>query len=541
MKSARFLFGLVLIVPAFIAAPAFADSMIHIAVPASCTVTDSTNATYQYAQSGLGICALEAAKEANLLDFTATFYDTIGGLFIDSINAISPGSNEFWSISQNGISAQVGISELPVAAGDTLSFILTNWMTNTTSTTFSLHIDSVAGAAASAPNNNGMGGGEARPHYKINVTSALLYLAAQQKSDGSFDSPMLSDWTAIALASVGNGTMKTALRNYEQTATPPLATVTDHERHAMALEALGIDPRNGTHEDEIAPIVAAFDGTQIGDPHLDNDDIFALIPLLHAGYRSSDGIIATTTAFILTAQQRDGSWDESADMTAAAIQALAPLHALPNVPDALAKARDYLHSHQLGNGGWGNSFSTSWALQAIAALGESPDDWAPLGDNPNDNLAYLQQADGGVELASENADTRAWATAYAIPASLGKTWNDLLQSFTATSTPAISATAATSTRPIATAPTATSTAISDATSTTPSFAIATTSIASSTASTTLAIRPTHKHAAAQAAAIPVPMPTPASQIVGASAAVPANFFDTINNAVYSITMFLGHL
>ncbi len=99
------------------------------------------------------------------------------------------------------------------------------------------------------------------------------------------------------------------------------------------------------------------------------------------------------------------------------------------MPESLAKAKQYLKTQQQSSGGWGNSFSTSWALQAIAAFGESGDAWAPSGLNPRDYLSSLQQSDGGLELTSASTQNRVWATEYAIPASLGKHWLSLLQSF----------------------------------------------------------------------------------------------------------------
>lgn len=277
-------------------------------------------------------------------------------------------------------------------------------------------------------------GGGGITHSQLNVPSALAYLISNQHADGSFDSPLLSDWAALALVSTESGAAKELLRSYLLTATPALVSVTDYERHAMALLALGINPYSGTATNYIAPIVSAFDGTQIGETSLDNDDIFTLFPLLHAGYGASDDIIQKTVAFIISRQQASGAWDSSVDVTAAAVQALTALNSLSGVSAAIAKAEQYLHTQQQSNGGWGNSFSTSWALQAIHSLGQSPDAWAPSGYNPNDFLASLQYSDGGIESVSIDAQTRTWATEYAIPASLGKTWNFLLSSFSRPST-----------------------------------------------------------------------------------------------------------
>jgi len=286
-------------------------------------------------------------------------------------------------------------------------------------------------APVSTPSSGGGGGGSGSYiiHSQLSTPQALAYLTEKQNTDGSFGSALLSDWAAVAYASADVSAAKTSLRNYMLSAVPDLSSATDYERHAMALEALSIDPYSGANKNYIAPIVSAFDGAQIGDAALDNDDIFALFPLLHAGYTPDDVIIRATTAFIVSRQLPNGSWDGTVDLTAAAVQALASVPSLPGVPSALVNARVYLHAQQKNDGGFGNSFSTSWALQAVAALGESPSNWAPSGYTPLDYLAGLQQQDGGIDAVLASADMRVWATAYAIPASLGKTWDSLLASF----------------------------------------------------------------------------------------------------------------
>ena len=80
-------------------------------------------------------------------------------------------------------------------------------------------------------------------------------------------------------------------------------------------------------------------------------------------------------------------------------------------------------------GGFGNSFSPSWVLRAMSALGESTSAWMPSASTPQDYLAGLQQNDGGIEPSSDPVPMRIWATAYTIPAALGRTWGALLQSF----------------------------------------------------------------------------------------------------------------
>ncbi len=404
-----------------------------------------------------------------------------------------------------------------------------------------------------APSNSG-GGGGGTVHFQLNVPTALAYLTSQQKSDGSFSSPLYSDWAALAFAASDAGTATTNLHDYLAASTPALSSATDYERHAMALMTLGINPYSGTSVDYIARIVGAFDGTQIGDKSLDNDDIFAFFPLMRAGYTTSDDIITKTVAFIVSRQTPSGSWDGSVDVTAAAIQALSLVPSLPNVSTALTNAEGYLRSQQQANGGFGNSFSTSWALQAIAALGQLPSSWMPSGLTPNDYLASLQQTDGSIEPTASSAANRVWATAYAIPASMGKTWSSLLSSFarptgsTNNSSSLTTVLTATSTTPFATSTPlmATSTAEIIATSTpfvqTETTLTLSTTSTSSTKITTTKPQPKAKVLAPKIVQIPTqpattPATTPKNQ-TAAAANAGGGFLTSLWN---SITSFFYHL
>ncbi len=253
------------------------------------------------------------------------------------------------------------------------------------------------------------------------VASAVAFLLQYQSPDGSFPNELLTDWGALALQSAGASTK--TLRHYLSSAPGNLRSVTDYERRAMALSALGISP-----EEVVAHILARFDGVQIGVPALINDDIFGLIVLSHAGYTRTDDVIENVIAEILTKQKVDGSFGDT-DLTAAAIQALVPFDALPGVSGALQRARGFLVAHQQTDGCFGNSFTTSWGIMAIEALGESPDSWQSSSlISPVTCLTSLQAPDGGFEEGS-SINTRIWATAYALPALNGDTWHTLLNDY----------------------------------------------------------------------------------------------------------------
>jgi hypothetical protein len=146
-----------------------------------------------------------------------------------------------------------------------------------------------------------------------------------------------------------------------------------------------------------------------------------------AGYQPFDTEIAKTITFILRSQESNGSFG-SVDMTAAAIQALALVSGVEGVSSSLRKARAYLQEQQKDSGGFGNVYATSWAMQAIATLGESQVSWIKGVNTPGDYLYSQQAEDGGVEKGDMN-NNRIWATAYAIPAALGKSWGSVLGQF----------------------------------------------------------------------------------------------------------------
>lgn len=282
-------------------------------------------------------------------------------------------------------------------------------------------VETVVSSGGSGSNNN------TSDEDGIDIEAAVAFLLARQSANGSFGAPLYSDWAAIALTAAGaNETALTNLRVYLKTADGNSTRITDHERRAMALMAAGVSPYNGTKIDHIAAIVASFDGTQIGLVNEVNDDIFALLILLKAGYGPEDEIITKLSEHIAATQNSDGSWGASPDMTAAGIMALTPLKT-DTALTARAKARAHLKAAQKDDGGFGNTFSTSWVLMAIAALGETPQQWVKNGTSPLDALAAAQQNDGGFDDMSQPDTNRLWATAYALPAALGKSWLDIVK------------------------------------------------------------------------------------------------------------------
>jgi len=260
---------------------------------------------------------------------------------------------------------------------------------------------------------------------EFDLPKALEFLEKHQSEDGSFGSPMLSDWAAIALSSHST-TSPSALLLKKHLLLDKITSniLTDYERRVMAMLALGFDPRQEPGE-YISYIKNSFKDGQFGDPSLINDDIFAVLVLRKAGFLENDEQIEKTVRNIIASQSSNGSWI-SADLTSAALQALLLTPNLPNVSSSIIRAQEYLRSVQFDDGGYGDVFATSWVTLAVAASGLDPSLWVKNGKSPLDYLNSEQRIDGGMRTDSNDRDSRIWATSYAISAASKKSWSEIL-------------------------------------------------------------------------------------------------------------------
>lgn len=285
------------------------------------------------------------------------------------------------------------------------------------------------------------GGSSFTPPAVFDVEKAINFLTANQNSDGSIGSSVIyADWSAVAMSAYGDSPAKNKLTEYLQSSSYDTASavgVTDLDRRAMALMSLGVNPYNGTKINYIKKISDTFNGQQIGDSANFNDDIFSMLVLLKAGWKSGEPIIDKTLQFILSAQSVDGSWG-SVDLTSAGIQTLSLAKTNGNldasqmtaVNQSLTSAKNWLQQAQATDASFNqNVFSTAWAIQAISTFNESVASWTKDNQTPLNFLATEQSSDGGLESQSTSLDTRLWATAYAVSAGLNKSWGNILGDF----------------------------------------------------------------------------------------------------------------
>lgn len=366
-------------------------------------------------------CAVLQSGIPSVWDWTWT-----PGAFVTSINNIAGFASKdkdnkdvyhYWNWSANGIEGMEGLNQSALNLNDQIFLEFIDPIE-----TVNLPVITAPQSSGGVSRSGTMVGIETTKitEKTFSVQKALNYLSENQNKDGSFNSSLYTDWVAIAAAAADNKFLEESISNYFKINIFESNVLTDNERHAMALMALNINPYNGTNINYIKKIIDSFDGTQFGDKKEDNDDIFALIVLKNSGYIANDEIIVKDINYLISKQSSNGEWG-SIDMTSAGIEAFRGFEDIPGVKDSVLKAKNFLIANQKNDGGFENSFSTSWATQSLF------DD-----NNILKGELYLtgkQQTDGGIEDISENKETRIWATAYAIPAILHKTWGTILKNF----------------------------------------------------------------------------------------------------------------
>ncbi|HWA32469.1 MAG TPA: prenyltransferase/squalene oxidase repeat-containing protein [Candidatus Paceibacterota bacterium] len=262
--------------------------------------------------------------------------------------------------------------------------------------------------------------------HSFDPAAAANFLYGEQKDDGSFGGDLYTDWAAVALGpDQSHPDQKLKLQKYllgsGLSGNPGL---TDFERRALALESQGLNPYSAGGVNYIKKIEDSFDGTQFGDPDEDNDDAFALIVLLGAGVPAENAMMQSGLHFLIERQKFDGSWDSSADMTGAALEAIGAMGAMKENKFYISAARVYLKKIQNIDGGFGNVSSTAWIIEGILALPERVENWALDGNTPADYIGSYQESDGGI--SSDDENQRIWETAYSLSALSGKDWSQLI-------------------------------------------------------------------------------------------------------------------
>lgn len=415
---------------------------VEVDVPKTCEILDTDGVSHTYtassSESYLGICALDALLEEGSISNVglSNQYPDMGLFVVYFNNVIADPSSQYWALYQNGNYAMSGLSTLPVVVNDVISFKLSDFSGVETGDSVDIKVrtlvldtgqeddDSEGNGNSNGGSSGGSSSGGSQTENNFSKEEAIAFILSNQLDDNSFGEDLYTDWVTIGLAKIDldDDSFLEIIKNYLENDQIDSSLVTENERRAMALMALGVDPKDGTGEDYIEKITSSFDGEQIGDVDLVNDDIFALIVLSHAGFDKNNEMIKKIISFIISNQEEDGSWG-SVDMTAASIQALRNFKNVGGVSSAISMAEEYIIIEQEIDGGFGNVYSTSWAVQALS-LNSSFD------EEVENAIIYLKdhQEDDG-SMSDGDTNDKVWATAYALPAIYELSWNDILDSF----------------------------------------------------------------------------------------------------------------
>ncbi|MEM2972278.1 MAG: prenyltransferase/squalene oxidase repeat-containing protein [Candidatus Bathyarchaeia archaeon] len=271
------------------------------------------------------------------------------------------------------------------------------------------------------------------------VAKARDFLKSAQQSDGSIGGFTVSAWAVMAIAALdedphnwkidGGSSIVDYLKANAHLVDETKAT--DVERYILAMTAAGENSRNIDSKDYVTILKGLYDGVQIGDSNLLNDDFWGVLALISAGEPFNSPIIQNTVAFIKSRRNSDGGWgwgvgvSSDIDDTAAAIMALIAAKEPAN-SQVIVEALNYVKSKQMYNGGfeaWGatNPGTDAWGICAIVAAGQNPTSayWTKNGKTPVDDLLTFQGEDGAFSFPGANP-RKEWATSYAIVALLGK-------------------------------------------------------------------------------------------------------------------------
>jgi hypothetical protein len=257
---------------------------------------------------------------------------------------------------------------------------------------------------------------------KAQVSEAVTYLQAQPQ-----DAWITQGLVAAGVADAPIDHLTSVIESFNP--------ASDYAKTILALAAVGKNPANFGNIDYVQKLKSYYDGNQMGDSALLNDDIWSILALASVFEANSDEAMAAKD-FLLANQNSDGGWgyavggDSDTNDTAAAIMALVETGV--SVADSvITNAVAYLQSLQNEDGGfpynpiWGtesDSGSDAWVISAIYKIGQDPANWEKKGNNPVTHLESLQDTDGGFWWVETSDWNNKSMTPYAVIALSGKSF-----------------------------------------------------------------------------------------------------------------------
>lgn len=242
-----------------------------------------------------------------------------------------------------------------------------------------------------------------------------------------------SYWALIALPGIASGWYNIEGKPLidivgEKIQNQELNSATELERAILAVCASGENPRDFYGANLVGMLKKFYDGIQMGDINLVNDDIWGLIALRTVHDSIHSGLIQNLVSRVRTTQNYDGGWSHyinevsDADDTAAALIALT-MSGEPKDSRTMQGGIGYLRNIQNPDGGFpfvrgavSNSASDAWVINAMMALGQDPKSFYLKNNlSPVEHLLSLQNQNGAF-LWTEHEEGHPIVTAYAVDA-----------------------------------------------------------------------------------------------------------------------------
>lgn len=322
------------------------------------------------------------------------------GNLVTSIDGVTNTENQFWLVYVNDQALEVSIDKYKIKNGDHIEFKYE---------TFS-------------DSSNSQDDGKENPKQitSESLEKVLDHTIKFALKDG------ISDWEALSLSKLGEeipDSYKKTLKQNVREASKTGAKVTELEKYALALLAIGGDPTD-------------FEGNNLVKQIL-NEDVekqglngvaYALIVLQSTNYSDSKGTKWSKDKlinYLLDNQNNDGGWnwalgaDSDLDSTAIVLTALAPFKEQVGVKEAVELALQYIKPKIQGNE-INNSSTAAELLFAICSLGFNPQgkEFSNESGNLVTKLTTYQNEDGGFywKKGEQTSESDPFSTEYALRA-----------------------------------------------------------------------------------------------------------------------------
>ncbi|MCP8970708.1 DUF4430 domain-containing protein [Ectobacillus ponti] len=343
------------------------------------------------------------------------------------------GPNSYWGFRINDVDASEGSDTYTVKAGDVIEFrYVLDW-----ANTDERPVNEVLTALGSCGTGVVLPNPGQTPPDTPKETVPQADAAKMKNSAAAYvlQQGVKSDWQLIGLARAGVELPKDLKEKYlmileeRVNDTSKRLQGTDLARTILAVTAAGGYAEQFAGKNLVEKM---YNDTATENMNAATGYTYALLALTSRDYEIPSSAKWTREKLVqhlLQLQHQDGGWAYSseltapsdADVTGMVLTSLAVQKDQPQVPAALEKARKFLQSSQLDNGGYGydgaaNTNTTAQAIMGLLALGIDPAgaEFTKNGHNPLQSLASFQLDNGGFKYVEKYTAADGMATEQAL-------------------------------------------------------------------------------------------------------------------------------